>query len=288
MTAEELKELYDKGAKIVIVENIEDHEVINEVKTQLPEYDLIIPLSFAVGEFARLIDAEYKEKHGYLPEETGITPNSITKEELKEMIEEGKVKIEDAPTATDFEPPGDPNVPPYEINGKIYVDVYPALDDAHAPSSGWMSAVISAIIPFEDEFGVDMIAIWYTNVWDASDVGDNIYNLCDDLKEDLPNPATNHVRQGWVDNSNNHNGVADKVGGHYSVCVQVPGFGYANWPDDSIAQHEISHNFDAQDGHKSGGQCTDSCIMDYWDAFWGTDEWCSYHWDIVNAGVWGP
>jgi len=287
ITAEELKKIYDKGAKIIAVKNPEDPEVINHAKTQMPEYGLIIPGCLA-AKLDRLIATEYKETHGYLPEETGITPDNVTEEELKKMIREGEVEIRDAPVVTtDFQEPGDPNSPPYEYNSRIYVHLYPAKDDAHAPAEGanW-DDVASAITPFENEFGVDMVQSAYYNSWDASDVDDNIYNLLSDLDEDIPNPCTNTVTMGWVDNAD-HNGVAH-LDGYYSVCAEAPVWWRANWPDDSVAQHELSHNFDAQDAEESGGQCTDSCIMDYWDAFWGTDEWCPYHWDIVDAGVWGP
>lgn len=286
ITAGELKKLYDSGAKIIAVENLKDPEAMKHVKAM--EYDLIIPGCLA-AKLDKLIATEYKEKHGYLPEETGITPDNVTEEELKKLVEEGRVEIGDAPAVDikSFEPPGDPNQPPYEYNCRIYVDIYPAKDPAHAPAEGanW-NDVAAAIAPFENEFGVDMVQSAYYNSWDASDVGDSVYDLLPDLAEDIPNPCINMVTMGWVDNAD-HNGLGQRSG-YYSVCAEAPVYWRANWPDDSVAQHELSHNFDAQDADKSGGQCTDSCIMDYLDAFLGTDEWCPYHWNIVNAGVWGP
>ena len=160
-----------------------------------------------------------------------------------------------------------------------------ASDADHRPSATKYYDVKAAADRFEDEFGVIMCVSQLTD-WDASDVDDNIYNLYTDLTEDFPNHGTNQVLQGWVDNSSNHNGVGAKDG-HYSVCAEAPGPGYFNWPDDKISQHELSHNFDAQDAQHSGGNCTWLCIMDYLDILF-TDGWCDYHWDIVNAGVWGP
>lgn len=287
MTDEELKELYNKGAKVVIVEDIKDKRAINHIKAIAPDYDLILPGDLAV-KLDRIMAAEYKEKHGYLPEEIGISPDNITREELEKLVEEGKVG--DAPpiisnlTTDDFEPPGDPNHPPYELNEIIYVDVHLASDADHRPSATKYYDVKAATDRFEDEFGVIMCVSQLTD-WDASDVDDNIYNLYDDFTEDFPNPGTNQVLQGWVDNSTGHNGLG-ALDGHHSVCAEYCE-DQLNWPDDKLSQHELSHNFDAQDGHKSGGNCTWLCIMDYRDVLF-TDGWCSYHWDIVNAGVWGP
>ncbi len=81
-----------------------------------------------------------------------------------------------------------------------------------------------------------------------------------------------------------HNGIA-YLDGHFSVCAEAPAWWSlkANWPDDSVVQHELSHNFGALD-HSTPAEC----IMDYWDAFWGTDSWCTDCWSVVNANVWGP
>ncbi|MDD2665991.1 MAG: hypothetical protein PHD13_00555 [Methanocellales archaeon] len=263
ITAEELKKLYDRGVKIIAVETTEDPEVINHVKTQMKDYSLIIPGCLA-AELDRLIAMDYEKAHGYLPEETGITPDSITEEELKKLIEEGKVEMGDAPAVQtkSLKSPGNPDVPPYQYNGNIYVDLYPAEDEDHAPAGGanW-NDVAAALSPFEDEFGVNMIQNAYYNEWDASDVGDSVYDLLDDLEDDIPNSAANMVTMGWVDNAD-HNGVA-QLSGYYSVCAESPVYWRANWPDDSVAQHELSHNFDAEDQADSGGECTDSCIMDH-------------------------
>lgn len=179
ITAEELKKLYDRGVKIIAVETTEDPEVINHAKTQMKDYSLIIPGCLA-AELDRLIAMDYKKTHGYLPEETGITPDNITEEELKKLIEERKVEMGDAPAVQtkSLKSSGDPDDPPYQYNGNIFVKLYPAKDEDHASAGGanW-NDVAAAISPFEEEFDVNMIQSAYYNGWDTSDVGDSVYDL---------------------------------------------------------------------------------------------------------------
>jgi hypothetical protein len=72
-----------------------------------------------------------------------------------------------------------------------------------------------------------------------------------------------------------------------AVCAVRRENGF-DWPHDSIAQHEISHNFNAGEG---GTWCWEhpECIMNYCWAKLGTDIWCENHWCVVYGnvnGVW--
>ena len=283
LTPVELKTLYDARAKILVAEN---EIAANHLKKLHEDYDLIVP-GYMASELDKLIAEEYVKKHGYHPEELGVKQIEPVNEKLDEMIKEGDVSIQG------YESPGNPNDPPYaDSNGIIYVISYPASDSAHAPADGanW-DDMVAGTAPFEDDFGVNIILGGCYNCWDASDVDDDAYNLIEDLKEDIDYGTYNTVIVGWVDDAT-LNGIG-VLSGHYSLCAEAPVWwvGKVNWPDDSVVQHELSHNFDAQDQDESGGNCKGECIMNYYWAWnWGagTDRWCSYHYGIVENGVWGP
>ncbi|HID43494.1 MAG TPA: hypothetical protein EYP30_06950 [Archaeoglobaceae archaeon] len=134
-----------------------------------------------------------------------------------------------------------------------------------------------------------------TNYWDASDVSppDNSSKLLRDLAEDTGglrddyndrNPS-NDIVIGWVKYAD-HNGIA-YCNGFFSLgATDSPWFGWADWPHDSIAQHEISHLFNAGEG---GFWCNEhpECIMNYcWaSGLHGTDKWCDEHWDVVFGNI---
>ncbi|RLI75689.1 hypothetical protein DRP04_13265 [Archaeoglobales archaeon] len=127
--------------------------------------------------------------------------------------------------------------------------------------------------------------------WDASDVTpwDNSSKLLKDLAKDTgglrddynDKDPTNDIVIGLVKFAD-HNGMAS-CNGFFSVAATST---YAwTWPHDSIAQHEISHNFNAGEG---GFWCWEheECIMNYcWAGFWGTDKWCDDHWNVVNGNI---
>lgn len=283
LTPKELKTLYDAGAKILAAEN---EMAANHLKKLHRDYDLIVP-GYMASELDKLISEEYVKKHGYHPEELGVKQIEFVNEKLNETI---RIRDVDVPV---YESPGNPNDPPHaDSNGVIYVVSYPASDPSHEPADGanW-DDMVAGTAPFENEFGVNIILGACYNCWDASDVDDDVYNLLEDLSEDINYGTDNTVIVGWVDDAN-RNGIG-YISWHYSVCAETPAWwtGRANWPDDSVVQHELSHNFDAQDQHESGTNCTGECIMNYywaWNRGAGTDKWCSYHYSIVESGVWGP
>ncbi len=117
------------------------------------------------------------------------------------------------------------------------------------------------------------------NFLDASDVGYDTDDLKKDLAEDMSwlVEDRNDIVLGWVDFAN-HNGAA-YFNNHYAVCACSTTHGI-NWPHDSIAQHETSHLFGADD-HTS----ITPCIMDYWDAFWGVDVWCGDCYSCIDSDI---
>ena len=62
-----------------------------------------------------------------------------------------------------------------------------------------------------------------------------------------------------------HNGIAYK-NGFFSACsTEAAGM---DWPHDSIVQHEVSHNFNAEEGGWWPWEHP-ICIMNYFWAWWG-------------------
>ena len=132
-----------------------------------------------------------------------------------------------------------------------------------------------------------------TNYWDASDVSppDNSSKLLRDLAEDTGglrddyndrNPS-NDIVIGWVKYAD-HNGIA-YCNGFFSVAVTDAQWGWwGDWPHDSIAQHEISHNFNAGEGGVYPWEHP-TCIMNYCHARLGTDVWCDEHWHVVFGNI---
>ena len=98
------------------------------------------------------------------------------------------------------------------------------------------------------------------NKWDASDFEDDEYVALEDLKQDFdkdpynlipdkPNgddvDVYNAVVFGWADNLN-RNGLS-YLNWYYAIGSEDPINNPANWPENSVFQHELSHNFNASD-----------------------------------------
>ncbi len=280
LTVGELKMIHDIKAKILVAENSEVAELLKKLH---PDYDLIIS-----GDMASKLDKKLKEgfkkKYGYLPEEVG---RRLSDDEVRELAAEGKLELDKACFAggKGCSGPGNPYNPPYaDENGKIYVLTYSASDDQHAPAGGvhW-DDVVAGTWPFERDFGVDIIRGGCYNCWDASGVDNNLVNLIGDLRNDVDYGTYNTVVIGWVRYGSDYKGYAD-IDGHYSVIAESF---YIPFPNDAVVQHEVSHNFDAEDG-KCTDQCSGECVMNSFYVFLGTDKWCDHHRFIVRQGVWGP
>lgn len=121
-------------------------------------------------------------------------------------------------------------------------------------------------------------------VWDASGTGDSAKAQLEDLTADVgpSHSEENETFLGWTGYAEN-NGIAwkDRAG---SLCAtRAP---YANWFEEQIAQHEISHNFDAPDRGTLKGEHPE-CIMNEEWAYSGTTIWDTEDWDIVNYNITG-
>ena len=163
------------------------------------------------------------------------------------------------------------------LNGNLYLWIAEAGDPQHKPTQAYFQDTINAYGRFY-QFGVDNLYYYkYYNYWcwDASDVSpwDSSDELLDDLRDDTgqvrddfnDKDPSNDIVIGWVKYAD-HNGIAYCDGFFSVAATEAAG---VDWPHDSIAQHEISHNFNAPDH----GYYCQVCIMCYTWAY-ATDIWC--------------
>jgi len=207
----------------------------------------------------------------------------LPKEYIDELIKRGIIK---SPKTSDTVTSLKSIEGPHQINGKIYVEIFIAKDDAHRPEMSFSeleSRTDQALDKFEEEFGVSMYDTWYLGFWDASDVSDsdNSSQVLDDLREDCSwaQDADNEIVFGWADDLD-HNGRA-YLNGFYAVGSENPTHPF-DWSEKCVVQHEISHNFNAPDHGYFGPYC----IMTYFYAYLGVDKWCSDCWDTVYGNIW--
>lgn len=102
------------------------------------------------------------------------------------------------------------------------------------------------------------------------------------------NDDTNWVRDsandliiGWTHNMDKNG--RDYPSGPYNVCADTADG--LDWPHDSIVQHEVSHNFDADEGGYFAYEHPE-CIMNYEWAYGGTNIWCNSCNNVVDNGIW--
>jgi hypothetical protein len=226
----------------------------------------------------------------------------LPKEYVKELVKKGKLKPEEERCVASSSSGYGCDVDPYlkegawAVNDRLYLWIVES-EDCNEPYEAYLQDTINAYARFY-QFGVDRLYYYkFYEYWDWKTCDVYPYwdtlKLLDDLYED-----TNWVRYefndknhkndiviGWVD-MGDHNGIA--YCNHYFSIAATRTLSGVNWPHDSIAQHEISHNFNAGEG---GTWCWEhpECIMNYCWAKLGTDIWCENHWCVVYGnvnGVW--
>ncbi len=291
------------GSRVYIA--TENGKVPEKLKAKLEERGIdYIALThkemFAIMEEAR---KRYIAKYGVDPANPKIDVVDgvpLPVEYVKELVKNGKLKPEgetkERITAESSTCIGIKSNGPISIGRELYAWVVPADDMYHAPTESFYQDTKDTLHRFETTFGVTIHVSYIGGLWDASDVS-NRYNasaLLDDLSEDMSWIAVerNDIVIGWVDLAD-HNGMAYPDGvwynwdgtwgkfSPYALCA-CRTFSGVDWPHDSIAQHETSHLFGADD-HTS----ITPCIMDYWDAFWGVDVWCGDCYSCVNENIIG-
>ncbi len=178
---------------------------------------------------------------------------------------------------------------PWAKNDTLYLWIFEAKDSQHKPTEAYLQDTVNAYSRFY-QFNPGTLYYYYiTDYWNASDVSSNSSSeLLKDLAQDTNwwrstyndgNPA-NDIVIGWVKYAD-HNGIADFDGFFSVAATQASG---VDWPHDSIAQHEISHNFNADDAGTWPWEHPE-CIMNYYYAWQGTDKWCNEHWNVVYGNI---
>lgn len=272
------------GSKRVII--TKDGKLSERVKKKIERigYDLVISKKKAI-EICEKAKREYIKKYGVDPANPKVIMYKgipLPKEYIKELVRRGIIK---PPESSDIVQALSTDAP-HQINGKIYVEVFVAKDDAHRPDKPLlelMSDTSKALTRFEEEFNVSMEDTWYIGFWDASDVPDvhNTSQVLKDLEEDCSwaQNADNEIVFGWADDLD-HNGRAYQPG-FYAVGAETPTHPF-DYPDNIVVQHEISHNFNAPDH----GYIGPYCVMTYLWAYLGVDVWCSDCWKIIHDTIW--
>ncbi|RLI79578.1 hypothetical protein DRP05_03360 [Archaeoglobales archaeon] len=94
--------------------------------------------SDVAAKMEKLMAEEFKQKYGYHPDDVGLKPGSISKEEFEKMVRGGKIDTNDAIRKNvGILGCGDPNSPPYASSyGTIWIHVFPAKDAARTPVEG--------------------------------------------------------------------------------------------------------------------------------------------------------
>ncbi len=270
------------GSKRVII--TEDGKLPERIKKKVESvgYDFVISKKEAI-EISKKAKQEFIKKYGVDPDNPKVIMYKgipLPKKYVDELIKRGIIK---PPKTSDTVTPVSIKSAegPHQIDGKIYVEIFIAKDDAHRPDMSFSeleSRTDQALDRFEEEFGVSMYDTWYLGFWDASDVSDsdNASQVLDDLAKDCSwaQNADNEIVFGWADDLD-HNGMA-YLNGFYAVGAENPTHPF-DWPEKSVAQHEISHNFNAPDH----GYLGPYCIMTYLYGYLGVDQWCSDCWNTI-------
>ena len=266
-------------------------------------YKWCIKNGYKVIPAKKALEVEEKAIRGYI-KKYGVDPSNpkidvvngipLPKEYVKELVQSRKLKSEEVIISGVSDRCNDPwpdEFGPYVIYGNLYLYIFEAKDAAHKPTQAYLQDTLNAWGRFYQFDYVDTLYYMHiTNNWDASDVAFDIYDIIDDLEDDAgwirgkyndKNP-NNDLVIGWVRYAS-RNGVAD-CDGFFSVGATTADT--PDWPHDSIAQHEISHNFKAGEGGTWWWE-HENCIMNYYYARSGTNIWCDTHWNVVNQNIAG-
>ena len=242
---------------------------------------------------------DYINKYGVDPANPKVemvNGQPLPKKEVKRLVESGEIELssnDDVNSNTNnfenntlSEYSTTTSDGPRAIDGKINQHIFVASNDRHEPTETITTPTDEALARFE-QFGINVYITWYWNYWDASDVSpaDDTEAVKDDLDEDhgwevVEAEAADDLVLGWAHDLDN-NGMADLTG-RISLCSDSANL-KLDWPHDSIVQHEVSHNFDAEDQNHYNHP---ECIMSYEWANSGTDIWCSSCEDVVQYGIW--
>jgi len=167
-------------------------------------------------------------------------------------------------------------------NGALYLWIVEAIGDERPANADYFDATLDAYGRFQ-VFNSGASLNWYfINSWDASDVSTGkLEDYLEDLKEDMGSwrswyndgDPQNDIMIGWIRSANDRYCGYGYINGFYSVGVTESGH-YTCWliPLNLVAQHEISHNFKAEDST-------------YCWVTMGVDTWCDSCWDRVNVNI---
>ncbi len=253
---------------------------------------------FEIREKAR---KAYIEKYGVDPRNPKVVLMDgipLPKEYVKELAKKHTVKYSDGGITKDFKLQYDTRgskaaTGPQIKNGALYLWIVEAGGDERPTNDDYFDATLDAYNRFK-VFNSGANLRWYfLNFWDASDVTTGkLSDYLDDLAEDVGSwrswyndgDPQNDIMIGWIKSADDKYCGYAYINGFYSVGVSESGH-YACWviPLDIVAQHEISHNFNAIDSRYCWEH--DPCIMNYCWVTPGAKTWCNSCRERVNVNI---
>jgi hypothetical protein len=178
-------------------------------------------------------------------------------------------------------------------NGALYLWIVEAMGDDQPTNTDYFDATLDAYDRFQ-VFNSGAALNWYfLDFWDASDVtSEKLSDYLEDLAKDMggwrswynDGDPQNDIMIGWIKSVDDKYCGYAYINGFYSVGVTESGH-YTCWliPLDIVAQHEISHNFKAEDSTYCWEH--DPCIMNYCWVTLGANTWCDLCWDRIYNNI---
>ncbi|WP_290597779.1 MULTISPECIES: hypothetical protein [unclassified Archaeoglobus] len=223
----------------------------------------------------------------------------VPKEYAKELAEKYAGDYLDGGLSQDFKPQqfeimsSKAASGPQIKNGALYLWIVEAIGDDRPTNTDYFDATLDAYDRFQ-VFNSGATLNWYfLDFWDASDVtSGKLSDYLEDLAEDMEGwrswyndgDPQNDIMIGWIKSVDDKYCGYAYINGFYSVGVTESGH-YTCWliPLDIVAQHEISHNFKAEDSTYCWEH--DPCIMNYCWVTLGTNTWCDLCWDRIYNNI---
>jgi hypothetical protein len=194
-----------------------------------------------------------------------------------------RINLVQCPFESDFIKTGASRGGPHQLSGQLCALVFPAKNSRDKPNNPTylFSQTKTGFNRFKAFNNVQALSFLLLGYWDASNVpsGSDIYKYDDDLYDDLCDywlEDANCFLVGWVKNAA---GSDAGCGGGWSCCMKEN----CNVIKSVLAQHEISHIFNALDHYWSFWP---PCVMSYFWYLLGYSSWCNSCYHTIYNAIW--
>lgn len=146
--------------KVIVTE---DGKPLENMKEGV-DYDIIISESEMLT-IVKQAEKDFFDKYGVDPSNPKVDivdGKAIPTEEIKILVENGSIELSDSSVSSAVTDSLLLSVSdnPKEVNDKIYVHVYPAIDSVHEPTQSYYQDTIDGSERFEN-FGIDVYRVWH-------------------------------------------------------------------------------------------------------------------------------